>query len=65
MKLLARKKRTEHTKAHLWNGKDTECKMWLSGGIVKDKYEIVDNVPLGGICKMCQNNVRKRSQKND
>lgn len=42
------------SRAHIWNGKDTVCRMWSTGSFRKHKYQI--QTDLGGrqICHQCQ-----------
>ena len=41
--------------AHLWNGSDTFCRMYSTGGLRKKK-QIVSESTLGKkVCTMCQN----------
>ena len=43
---------------HLWDGKDTFCRMWSTGGIkAKKKYVVTDQKPNGNICNMCEQNI--------
>lgn len=47
-------KNKKKTVAHLWDGKDTLCKMSSTGGLNKEKY-IVCNKHMGvKICTMCE-----------
>ena len=38
---------------HIWDGKDTSCKMWSSGGLKKDEATFFEK-PTSRICKICQ-----------
>jgi hypothetical protein len=42
--------------AHIWEGKDTACRMWSTGGMShKRAYELYD-APYGlSVCTMCAN----------
>lgn len=53
-------KRKEKRAAHLWIGdaNDTACRMYSTGGIRKDLYEVVEHPGSRGICTMCMNAVR-------
>jgi hypothetical protein len=47
--------------AHYWDGKDTLCRMYSTGGLSKLKQQIF-NDPMGKpICSMCVNVQRKTS----
>jgi hypothetical protein len=40
-------------RAHLWDGDDTVCRMWSTGGLAKRKYS-VQRKDLGlPVCSMC------------
>lgn len=40
--------------AHIWEGNDTRCRMWSTGGIVKkDRYEVVATTDHE-ICQICR-----------
>lgn len=40
--------------AHIWNGKDTACKMWSTGGMNKEKeYEVHQTNKGKHVCTMC------------
>ncbi len=44
---------------HLWNGSDTVCKLWSTGGMNQSRYiQSDDNCGLA-LCQMCNNNNRK------
>jgi hypothetical protein len=47
-------------KAHIWNGLDTLCRMYSTGGLGTDNYELYDNNLDNDICTMCSNNLKKR-----
>ena len=40
-------------KSHIWIGNDTLCKMWSTGGLKRDSYEVAEQPGLNGICSMC------------
>lgn len=42
--------------AHIWNGYDTACKMFSSGGLNKSRFDIKETDEGRGICTMCKNN---------
>jgi hypothetical protein len=53
------RKRGNKQKAHIWNGEDTACRMWSTGGLKKELF-VIDETSLGkDICVMCLNNNKK------
>ncbi len=57
---LVRKPPKKRKVAHLWNGKDTVCRMATTGGLALAKYHVVDSVhPDEPICHMCLVNSAK------
>lgn len=53
-----------HTKspkrrAHIWNGQDTSCRMASTGGLILDKYVVLDDADGREICQMCKNAIVK------
>ena len=44
--------RVTNTVCHLWDGKDTLCKLW-SKGIINKKFSKVYEKPTSRICKSC------------
>lgn len=51
--------------AHYWDGKDTLCRMYSTGGLSKLKQQIF-NEPMGKpICSMCVNVQRKTTMQAD
>ena len=46
-------------KAHYWNGSNSFCKMYSTGGMRKSKYIVTDSKHGLPICTMCDNNIRK------
>lgn len=47
------------TAAHLWNGNDTYCKMFSTGGLIKGIKKVHDELEDRRVCVMCQNNFKK------
>lgn len=45
--------------AHYWNGVDTVCKMYSTGGLRKKKYTVCESTLGRKICTMCQVNNKK------
>jgi hypothetical protein len=55
--IRARGKRSANAAAHLWDGKDTVCRMASTGGLGRNwgkKYTIVEDRGNHRICSMCQ-----------
>jgi 5-methylcytosine-specific restriction endonuclease McrA len=49
------RKGSKQCRAHLWNGKDTVCRMWSGGSLNRRKYECSDNLKdAQNICKVCR-----------
>lgn len=46
-------------KAHYWNGTNTLCKMYATGGMNQKKYMLSDSRKGLDICTMCNNNALK------
>lgn len=42
------------SRAHLWNGSDTACRMFSTGGMCRDRYFCVTHPGPREICWMCQ-----------
>ena len=53
-----RSKEDKTKKAHLWNGLDTFCNMWSTGGLGY-KYDLFNTDLHRDICTMCFNKKRK------
>ena len=54
-------------KAHIWNkyAEDTECFMWSTGGMNKNKGYSLHKTSRGKeICLMCKNNYRESNPNN-
>lgn len=43
----------------LWNGENSFCKMYLTGGMKKKKYHLVEDIEGLEICTMCQNEAKQ------
>ena len=41
--------------AHLWDGADTVCRMWSTGGLAKRKYSVQGKDMGLPVCSMCAN----------
>ena len=59
MEYLMRKHFKKKNIIHYWNGRDTYCKMYLSGGLSKGKYEVTQENNGYQICAMCTVNFKK------
>lgn len=46
--------RIKASKAHIWDGEDTVCRMWGTGGLLQSAYEVVSEPGAKGVCSMCQ-----------
>lgn len=61
MKYLIKVQGKKQKTAHLWDGTDTLCRMFSTGGLNPSKYEITDHKGERGICFMC-NTVKMRDE---
>lgn len=39
---------------HIWNGKDTNCRMYSTGGMRQEKYHVVTELNGRKICELCE-----------
>lgn len=55
--------RKKRSSAHLWDGQDTACRMWSTGGMSNTKPGYVTASGLEGrlLCHMCQTVAEKAS----
>lgn len=54
MSYLIRNKSSK-TRAHIWDGLDTKCRMWSTGGLISKKgYYISESREGREVCFMCQ-----------
>jgi hypothetical protein len=53
-KFLVRRKGGAKTRAHLWVGNDTSCRMYSTGGLRPSRYVITETTDRE-ICQMCRN----------
>lgn len=59
MKYLIRLKKGK-ARAHLWNGTDTVCRMWSTGGLkARKQFLVCDTSENRKICHMCQTVAKK------
>ena len=58
---LARKKKP--VTYHLFDGSDTACRMWSTGGMNHRKYELVESVESLFLCTLCETHTRKDGDK--
>jgi hypothetical protein len=47
------RKRGKKNSAHIWTGEDTACRMYSTGGMLKDRFELRDEPGEHRICTMC------------
>jgi hypothetical protein len=40
-------------KAHIWNGNDTLCRMWSTGGLKRSRFEVRQDRGAHEVCHMC------------
>jgi hypothetical protein len=40
-------------KAHVWNGKDTACRMASTGGLKMSRFEVCETPGTHEVCHMC------------
>lgn len=52
--LVAVKPSWKRKKSHLWDGKDTLCRLYSTGGIAGEKYMLSDSPREAGICQLCR-----------
>ena len=50
-KYLAHKRKISHA-VHLWDGRDTLCRMWSTGGLNPKNYQTTDRFS-GLVCQLC------------
>ncbi|MGC1247840.1 MAG: hypothetical protein WA865_16610, partial [Spirulinaceae cyanobacterium] len=55
-------KKDRNCKAHIWDGLDTLCKKWSTGGLGY-KYDLFKTDLNRDICNMCFNKLRRKSAK--
>jgi hypothetical protein len=53
------------TCAHLWDGADTVCRMWSTGGVSKHKSSVQDSDMGLPICSMCSNVWRSQNRESE
>jgi hypothetical protein len=59
-KYLTRATRGKRKVAHLWNGDDTVCRMWSTGGMLGKnikRFTLSDKLGVYSVCFMCQQNL--------
>lgn len=44
----------KNTRAHIWTEDDTVCRMWSTGGLKRESYEVQDDRGNHKICHMCE-----------
>jgi hypothetical protein len=59
-----KKKKFKKNVVHVWDGNDTFCRMWTTGGIMrKERFEITKDYPEDvdrEVCTMCANVLEKK-----
>lgn len=41
------------SKSHIWNGTDSLCRMWSTGGLSRSSYSLFNDPGANGVCKIC------------
>lgn len=55
MWLIRKKLKGKKAVAHVWNGEDTACRLWSTGGIGRSRpYEVQEVRGDHPICHMCK-----------
>jgi hypothetical protein len=52
MKYLIKKTGVK-VRAHIWTGEDTVCRMWSTGGLRQQRFEVREDRGDHQICHMC------------
>ena len=54
------------TRAHIWIGNDTACRMWSTGGLIGgfEAFGVNDDACGKKICRMCENSQKNREKRN-
>lgn len=52
----------KRSKSHIWDGRDSLCTMWSTGGLKQEFYGVYREPGENGICAMCQGELEKREQ---
>lgn len=47
------RKRGKASRAHIWTGQDTACRMYSTGGLRKDRFYLSEAPGDHPICQMC------------
>jgi hypothetical protein len=50
------------SKSHIWDGYDSLCTMWSTGGLKQEFYDVYREPGDNGICAMCQGELERREQ---
>lgn len=53
------RKNGKKARAHIWLGDDTSCRMWSTGGLKQDRFEVQLTKGDKQICSMCHINAKK------
>ena len=68
MEFLIRKKRSKQKVAHYWNGADSYCRMWSTGGMRQSLYAVhaeSSRLPICMMCKSVYDDMNPAPQTND
>lgn len=44
---------SKSSKSHFWDGTDSYCRMWSTGGIIQASYSLSAEPSTQGVCKLC------------
>lgn len=61
--LLVNSLKPTKNKMHIWNGHDSYCTMWSTGGLKQDRHVLMETPPAEIFCSNCVDQYRKLSPK--
>lgn len=61
--LLVNKLKLTKNKMHIWNGQDSYCTMWSTGGLKQDRHILTDTPPADVFCSNCVDQYRRHVPK--
>lgn len=61
--LLVNKLKPTKNKMHIWNGQDSYCTMWGTGGLKQDRHILTDTPPADVFCSTCVDQYRRHVPK--
>ncbi|WP_162689783.1 hypothetical protein [Acinetobacter sp. CFCC 11171] len=61
--LLVNKLKLTKNKMHIWNGQDSYCTMWGTGGLKQDRHILTDTPPADVFCSTCVDQYRRHVPK--